>query len=104
VQRRRNVNAKGLQSPVIYDQFDLSWPHDRKLRRFRSLENLTSVNAGLTVSICNIRSIADKCNQHVRFVPCVDGSEVARTFFTFAASVGAAMCSASSCGARGRWA
>jgi len=26
VQRRRNVNAKGLRSPEIYDQFDLSWP------------------------------------------------------------------------------
>jgi hypothetical protein len=29
-----------------------------------------------------------------RYVPCVDGSELARTFFTFAALVGAAMCSA----------
>jgi hypothetical protein len=27
--------------------------------------------------------------------PCVDGSELARVFFTFAALVGAAMCSAS---------
>ena len=27
-------------------------------------------------------------------MPCVDGSELARTFFTFAALVGAAMCSA----------
>ena len=31
VQRRRNVNAKGLRGPKIYDQFELSWPHDRKL-------------------------------------------------------------------------
>ena len=30
-----------------------------------------------------------------RFGPCVDGSELARTFFTSAALVGAAMCSAS---------
>src|SRR6516164_2569610 len=30
--------------------------------------------------------------------PCVDGSELARTFFTFAALVGAAMCSAFQCG------
>jgi hypothetical protein len=30
----------------------------------------------------------------VGFVPCVDGSELARAFFTFAALVGAAMCSA----------
>jgi hypothetical protein len=32
--------------------------------------------------------------QQFAFVPCVDGSELARTFFTFAALVGAAMCSA----------
>src|SRR3954462_9765157 len=30
--------------------------------------------------------------------PCVDGSELARAFFTFAALVGAAMCSAFRCG------
>src|SRR6266481_9566648 len=30
----------------------------------------------------------------VRKVPCVDGSELARAFFTYAALVGAAMCSA----------
>jgi hypothetical protein len=33
--------------------------------------------------------------QEVRFVPCVDGSELASAFFTFAGLVGAAMCSAS---------
>src|SRR6516165_8710126 len=32
------------------------------------------------------------------YPPCVDGSELARTFFTFAALVGAAMCSAFQCG------
>jgi hypothetical protein len=39
---------------------------------------------------------ADMCSAlaHVRFVPCVDGAELARAFFTFAALVGAAMCSA----------
>ena len=39
---------------------------------------------------------ADMCGAlgHVRFVPCVDGSELARAFFTLAALVGAAMCSA----------
>ena len=48
---------------------------------------------------------ADMCGAlaHVRFVPCVDGSELARTFFTFAALVGAAMCSAFECGTQGRW-
>ena len=38
-----------------------------------------------------------------REVPCVDGSELASAFFTFAALVGAAMCSAFKCGTRGRW-
>ena len=38
----------------------------------------------------------DMCSaqDHVSYGPCVDGSELARTFFTFAALVGAAMCSA----------
>jgi len=31
-------------------------------------------------------------------VPCVDGPELARAFFTFAGLVGAAMCSAFECG------
>src|ERR1022692_2177908 len=47
---------------------------------------------------------ADNCGSwNVRSVPCVDGSELARAFFTFAALVGAAMCSAFKCGTRGRW-
>ena len=36
----------------------------------------------------------DQVRWDVRFVPCVDGSELARAFFTLAALVGAAMCSA----------
>ena len=41
--------------------------------------------------------IATASRQNVipRFGPCVDGSELARTFFTSAVLVGAAMCSAS---------
>ena len=36
-----------------------------------------------------------RCNAaNRRFGPCVDGSELARTFFTSAVLVGAAMCSA----------
>jgi hypothetical protein len=38
-----------------------------------------------------------------REVPCVDGSELARAFFRFAALVGAAMCSAFRCGSHDRW-
>jgi hypothetical protein len=36
-------------------------------------------------------------------VPCVDGSELARLFFTFCRLVGAAMCSACLCGSHDRW-
>jgi hypothetical protein len=47
-------------------------------------------------SMSALPPIADMCRAlgDVRYVPCVDGSELARTFFTFAALVGAAMCSA----------
>jgi hypothetical protein len=41
--------------------------------------------------------------EHVRFVPCVDGSELARDIFTFAELVGAAMCSACLRGSHDRW-
>jgi hypothetical protein len=41
--------------------------------------------------------------RHFCDVPCVDGSELARAFFTFAALVGAAMCSAFRCGSHDRW-
>jgi hypothetical protein len=42
-------------------------------------------------------------NVNVSFGPCVDGSELARTFFTSAALVGAATCSAFACGSHDRW-
>jgi hypothetical protein len=38
-----------------------------------------------------------------QYLPCVDGSGLARAFFTFAALVDAAMCSAFECGTLGRW-
>jgi hypothetical protein len=38
-----------------------------------------------------------------QYLPCVDGPELARAFFTFAVLVGAAMCSAFKCGTQGRW-
>ena len=43
--------------------------------------------------------LAAKCREG----PCVDGSGLARAFFTYAALVGAAMCSAFECGTLGRW-
>jgi hypothetical protein len=54
---------------------------------------------GLTKKRANMRANAVVCFRYifayfVRFGPCVDGSELARGFFTFAALVGAAMCSA----------
>ena len=48
---------------------------------------------------------ADIAERHCyfRFMPCVDGSELARDIFTFAELVGAAMCSACLCGSYDRW-
>jgi len=56
-------------------------------------------------SVIAIEGKADieRTSQHVRNGPCVDGSELARAFFTFAALVGAAMCSAFGCGSHDRW-
>ena len=45
----------------------------------------------------------DRQGCDVRFVPCVDGSELARDIFTFAELVGAAMCSACLRGSHDRW-
>jgi hypothetical protein len=55
--------------------------------------------------MCALPPKADICGAlaHVRFGPCVDGAELARAFITFAALVGAAMCSAFECGTQGRW-
>jgi hypothetical protein len=52
-----------------------------------------------------VPSIADVlllCGER-RNGPCVDGSELARVFFTSAGLVGAAMCSAFERGSRDRW-
>jgi hypothetical protein len=43
------------------------------------------------------------CDEKAGLGPCVDGSELARAFFTSAALVGAAMCSAYQCGSHDRW-
>jgi hypothetical protein len=59
--------------------------------RYGSLADMAafSRHVGLTS-----KAVIEATQTDVRFVPCVDGSELARTFFTFAALVGAAMCSA----------
>ena len=49
-----------------------------------------------------IADIVQYC-ANFRFVPCVDGSELARDIFTFAELVGAAMCSACLSGSHDRW-
>ena len=46
---------------------------------------------------------SSQTSRQVRKVPCVDGSWLARAFFTYAALVGAAMCSACRCGSHDRW-
>ena len=69
---------------------------------------------GLAVGFASLNSPDGSCplrpesgprlqSRNGREVPCVDGSGLARAFFTFAALVGAAMCSAFKCGTQGRW-
>jgi hypothetical protein len=48
-----------------------------------------------------VQECLDRCEPALP--PCVDGSELARTFFTYAALVGAPMCSAFECGSHDRW-
>jgi hypothetical protein len=50
----------------------------------------------INIPACNARPVHTE-------VPCVDGSELARAFFTCAALVGAAMCSAFERGSYDRW-
>ena len=69
---------------------------ERTLRPLWVISDRAIQRQGRPMSAVTPTPIADKggCNRIVRFVPCVDGSELARTFFTLAALVGAAMCSA----------
>jgi hypothetical protein len=62
------------------------------------------LGSGSGRSMSALKRITDsgRTSREVRKVPCVDGSELARTFFTFAALVGAAMCSACRCGSHDR--
>jgi len=55
------------------------------------------------MSALPLKADIDRRQQDVRFVPCVDGSELARDIFTFAELVGAAMCSACLRGSHDRW-
>ncbi|MGA9201738.1 MAG: hypothetical protein WBZ67_14705, partial [Pseudolabrys sp.] len=76
-----------------------------QLNSFRELE-IGSLRQNITTHpIVRFGPKADKRWRGciIRFVPCVDGSELARAFFTFAALVGAAMCSAFECGSHDRW-
>jgi hypothetical protein len=65
-----------------------------KLRKFHIQHMLSALPPLATRQ----RTVPDVSN-----VPCVDGSELARAFFTQATLVGAAMCSAFRCGSHDRW-
>ena len=62
--------------------------------RFGSLADITLRLEARPMSALPPKADIVRCTRNVRFVPCVDGSELARAFFTLAALVGAAMCSA----------
>jgi hypothetical protein len=73
--------------------------HKIVFQQYRSKADLTP----LAMSAVPPKDV-DGQSLDIRFVPCVDGSELARTFFTYAVTlVGAAMCSAFKRGTRDRW-
>ena len=74
-------------------------PRDRcEIWLGRVLINPVSVSAALSMSALPRKRTSSRQSRDVRLVPCVDGSELARTFLTSQAWVGAAMCSACLCG------
>jgi hypothetical protein len=89
--RRSNLNSRRTTSILTMKNSGSQWP--------------LWVIDGLTIrpifqSLSVVAPIADKRERgwFGREVPCVDGPELARAFFTFAGLVGAAMCSAFECG------
>ena len=74
----------------------------RKCRDVR-LESVMSSKAGSATSALGQERHFRHLRKESGLPPCVDGSELARTFFTSAALVGAAMCSACLCGSHDRW-
>jgi hypothetical protein len=59
-QRRRHGKAEHPRGLGVNDQFELARLHDRKLRGFRALEDPAGVDAGLTIGIHDVGSIADQ--------------------------------------------
>ena len=79
-----------------------------ELTRLSGLQQLQAIFAGKTgyagiVKTLDRSSSAAAPRQNQFYPPCVDGSELARTFFPYAALVGAPMCSAFKCGSHDRW-
>src|SRR5215813_13089901 len=63
------------QSPcglVVDDELELRGLQDRQIARLRALENPASVDAGLTISVPNVGSIADQSTDLGIFTPGID--------------------------------
>src|SRR5258707_11995671 len=57
-QRRRHGEAKYPGGLGVDDQFELTRLHNRQFRRPGALENATCIDADLTISICQARTVA----------------------------------------------
>src|SRR6516165_6131390 len=69
----------------------------------RTLASFGLITHYLRVGYRSPAPLAMSALDQMCFVPCVDGSELARKICTFAALVGAAMCSACLRGSHDRW-
>ena len=65
-----------------------------RLRAMSALDQKQTSHHVRLVSVNPLKADIRQRGLHVRKVPCMDGSRLARVFFTCAALVGAAMCSA----------
>jgi hypothetical protein len=85
---RRILPSSKMRKSVSGCPVCCGWPLKRPLRGSRSSGRIRAER------VSSVMSSKLLSNSRGRNGPCVDGSELARTFFTPAALVGAAMCSA----------
>ena len=67
--RGRHLNVKRLCRRQIYDKLKLGRLHDWQVGRFGPLEDLASIDAGLTKGIIQTRSIAHQSPSRSEIAP-----------------------------------
>src|SRR5262245_45508281 len=71
MQRERYFDAKRFRSREIYYQLELGWLNNRKVRRLRTLENPANIDAGLSISTGEARTVTDKATCRGVIAACI---------------------------------